>query len=575
MRDILDKIKSKIDMVDLVREYVPRLRKAGKNHVALCPFHDEKTPSFNVSPDKQIFYCFGCHEHGDIFTFVMKIENVSFIEAAKKLADKAGVSGFSSFYKSSSKEDKIRAEMKKALSFAAERYKKFLTSSNARSAARYLESRSLSGKTIAEFDIGFAPPESDFIIAEAGKAGISKEILVKSGIASIKDNGHVSDYMRNRVTFPIKNPSGEVIAFGGRMISSGEPKYLNTPETILFSKRKNFYGLNRALAQIRQVRKILVVEGYIDVIMAHQCGLTLAVAPLGTSLTHDQARLAKRFADEIIIMFDSDPAGRKASIKTGNLFLEEGLYPRVVSLPKGMDPDDFIKERGAEGAIKAIKNSPDLMRFMLNICVERGADRLPLLEKTKMINSLLETLSRQENDIIRMEWRREISEKLNVSEEALATEFSKTARKPAPAPPGGEAEPDVPSIEKGLLQLLLKNPKMVKHCAGVSPEMFKSAFGKTIFSHMKNASRSKPETLSEISKLYPEFYGYALKLSIEDFDGDENVDSSVRKAADLLVKISQQERWKELKNRLDELNAGEMKEFNELTRKKTQTGEQK
>ncbi len=567
--DILNKIREKTDIVELVRKYVPSLRKAGRNYKALCPFHNEKTPSFTVNPEKQIFHCFGCQEGGDIFSFIMKIENLTFMESVKKLAKEAQIKiDFSSY--NSSEMEKTFSEIKKATCFAAEFYSRFLTSSNAAEARDYLKKRGISEKILKFFNIGYSPPYSDFLVNEASKKGFSKEILLKAGLVQMRETGHLYDYFRNRIMFPIKGIAGDVIAFGGRILSTGEPKYLNSPETPLFSKRKNFYGLYESLPQIRKIRKIIIMEGYIDIIIAHQNNLNFAVAPLGTALTYEQANIVKRYAEEVILMFDGDTAGRKASIKNGNLLVEAGIYPKVALLPSGEDPDDYLRKRGVRAAIEIIKNAPDLMSFMLDLCAEKGVARAPLFEKSKIISSLLETVARQENEIIKSEWLKLISEKISVSHRALTVELAKIKLHTTSPENNKEKTPEekIPPIEKGLVQLLLKNPRHINLADKIEESMLESDFAKKIISFMRNLKKSALNgVIAELSLKYPEFSPEIIKISVEELGGDSARDeSAIKKTVDMVIKTAKEKKWRTMKNNLDSLSPQQLSEFKKLTK---------
>jgi DNA primase len=347
-------IQNRLDMAEVIGEYVTLQRKGGR-YWGLCPFHQEKSPSFSVTPDKGVFYCFGCHKGGGLFQFVMDVEKIAFPDAVELLARRAGVEIH--------REEEERAGVKRDA--YVELYRKvagslhwLLTESPQGAAAlAYLESRRVSASTIEAFQLGFAPPDREWLYRFLREKSYSEEFLAKTGLFLEAQGGRRPALIAGRVTFPISSPRGEVIAFGGRALGAAQPKYLNSPETPYFRKGENLFGIDRAAPAIRQGGCFILVEGYMDVLAMHQAGMIAAVAPLGTALTEQQVRLLKRYASRGIVVFDGDDAGEKASLRAIGLLERQDLVAQVVELPRGMDPADFVKE-GREAELAAAVAAP-------------------------------------------------------------------------------------------------------------------------------------------------------------------------------------------------------------------------
>jgi DNA primase len=334
----VERVKTSSDIVAVVSEYV-HLNKKGKSFWGLCPFHSEKTPSFHVDPDKQIFRCFGCNKGGDVFSFVMEKKGLSFAEALTELALKAGIT-LEKEKRQSSSEKKIYYDANRA---AMAFFEQQLASSRGEDARRYLSGRGITEETIRIFHIGFAPDSWDSLSTYLKGKGISHSAAEKAGLIAPRKSGGFYDRFRGRVMFPIIDLTGEVIGFGGRVMGGGEPKYLNTPESPIFEKKRVLYNLHASRNQVRQGGAV-VVEGYMDVVSLANAGFSSAVATLGTALGEDHVRLLRRFTDDITLVFDGDSAGRNAMVRALEPFLASDVIPRVVILPQGKDPDDIARE---------------------------------------------------------------------------------------------------------------------------------------------------------------------------------------------------------------------------------------
>ena len=362
--DIIEEVRMKNDIVDVISQYVKLTRK-GNSYFGLCPFHNEKTPSFSVTPSKQMYYCFGCGAGGNVFTFVMEYENFTFGEALKYLADRAGVELPKIEY---SKEAKAKAEKKAQLleinKQAAQYFYYQLRRENGRNAHDYLTGRGLSEETIRKFGLGYSDKYSDDLYKFLKSKNYSDELLRESGLFNTDERHGMYDKFWNRVIFPIMDVNNRVIGFGGRVMGEGKPKYLNSPETKIFDKSRNLYGLN--IARTTRKNYLILCEGYIDVIAMHQAGFTNAVASLGTALTSGHASLLKRYTQEVLLLYDSDEAGIRAALRGIPILREAGVNSRVVSLKPYKDPDEFIRNEGPEAFENRLNQAMDSFMFRIH-----------------------------------------------------------------------------------------------------------------------------------------------------------------------------------------------------------------
>lgn len=358
--DIVEEVRSRNDIVDVISSYV-KLEKKGGSYFGLCPFHNEKSPSFSVSRNKQMFYCFGCQEGGNVFSFLMKYDGLSFLEAVKNLADRAGVDIPEVEMSDNERRMKDLKNSIYEINTLAAKYFHSLLHTNAGDNARaYFDKRKLESQTVTGFGLGVSAMKSDALYRHLRDKGYKDDILSKTGLFVYDDKG-VHDRFRNRVMFPIINISNKVIGFGGRVMGDGQPKYLNSPETDVFDKGRNLYGLN--FAKNSRKDNIIICEGYMDVIAMHQAGFTQAVASLGTALTTGQAMLIKRYVKDILICYDSDGPGVKASLRAIGIFREAGLRTRVINMQPYKDADEFIKNEGKEAFEERIKNAENSFMF--------------------------------------------------------------------------------------------------------------------------------------------------------------------------------------------------------------------
>lgn len=387
--DLVEEIRQRNDIVDVVSEHV-KLKRTGNNHMGLCPFHNEKSPSFSVSGQKQMYHCFGCGVGGNVFTFVMEYENYSFVEALKYLAERVNIALPEQEYSEEAKKKKdLKGQLLEINRQAAKYFFYQLKSERGTIAYEYLTNRKLSDETISKFGLGYSNKYSNDLYQYLKQLGYSDEILKQSGLVSIDETKGAYDKFWNRVMFPIMDVNNRVIGFGGRVMGEGEPKYLNSPETLLFDKSRNLYGLN--VARTSRKHNMLICEGYMDVIALHQAGFNNAVASLGTAFTGLQANLLKRYTSEVLLTYDSDGAGTKAALRAIPILKEAGLSTKVINMQPYKDPDEFIKALGADEFQKRIDEAQNSFYFEIEV-LERDYDLNDPEQKTKFFNEVAKKL---------------------------------------------------------------------------------------------------------------------------------------------------------------------------------------
>ncbi|MEK7745174.1 MAG: DNA primase [Elusimicrobiota bacterium] len=489
---IKESIRERVDIVELVREHLPNLRQKGRVFMACCPFHQEKTPSFQVHPERQIFHCFGCGAGGDAFSFLMRLENLSFPEALAKLGSRVGVR-VEEARREFGPQDKERSDVHAALEFARDFYHRFLlTEAEADGARTYLKGRGLTQETLEAFRLGCAP-RSGRRGGAAARKGFSPELLAKAGLAARRDDGTWRDYFWARVLFPILNPRGESAGFGARVLGEGEPKYLNSPETSAFSKGKVLYGFFEGLAQIRKERSVLLMEGYMDVLAAHQYGFKTACAPLGTAVTDDHVRLLKRYAQTVLLVFDPDAAGAAAALRGAEMLLEGGLAVRVATVPGGLDPDELLRKSGVRAMEKCLSEAKDLADFRTDLLLKgRSGAFLEPEEKSRIAGQVLETARRCPDEVLKSEWLRRLSQRLDVSEESLRMELGRQprgggARRRPAAPPASASQRPLPATERDMLRCLLLQPALALDDTLVSEKDFQHERARSVFAALRRA----------------------------------------------------------------------------------------
>ncbi|AGC68367.1 DNA primase DnaG [Thermoclostridium stercorarium subsp. stercorarium DSM 8532] len=419
--EIIEEVRLSNDLVEVVSEYI-RLEKKGGGYFGLCPFHKEKTPSFHVEPVRQFYYCFGCNQGGNVFHFIMNIENVSFPDAVKMLADRAGIVLPEPDDKEEQQKIRLRKKILEANKAAARFYFSCLASEKGKKALKYLYDRGLSNRIIKRFGLGYAPDEWSILSDYLLKEGFDEYVIIQSGLAIKGRSGKLIDRFRGRVIFPIFDIRGNVVAFGGRVLDDSLPKYINSPETPCYSKGRELFGLH--LAKKSSEKKLLIVEGYMDVISLHQAGIDFAVASLGTALTSMQGRLLKKYADEVILGYDSDNAGQKATERGIEVLNRIGCRVKVLQVPDGKDPDEFIRKNGPEKFKMLIDRAISLLEYKINVLKNTYP---PDNEEGRLnfLNGVADLLTEVENFMEREIIIRKISGTYGISEDALHAEVDR------------------------------------------------------------------------------------------------------------------------------------------------------
>src|SRR6266446_4579910 len=451
-----ERVKQQADIVRVVGEYV-RLKKTGKDFSGLCPFHQEKTPSFTVSPIKQIFYCFGCGKGGDVFNFVMEMERCEFPDALRLVAEKCGI--LIPKAKPSSPAERTQSSVRTTLVEMHREAQTFFVkqlqgTAEGKLARAYLEDRGLDKATIERFGIGYAPSGGDLLLRHL-KGKYAEKLLAESGLVSREQNGsRLFDRFRRRITFPIANEGGKIVAFGCRALGDDQPKYLNSPETPIYSKSNLLYHLDRAKEALRRSDFAVLVEGYMDAIAVARAGISNVVASCGTSLAEPQIKLLGRFTKRVIVNYDPDTAGQAATERSIAILLEQDFEVRVLALPGKADPDKFIREQGADAYMKLLKESPPYVDYL--IARARQMDMTTAEGKLRAVNFLLPYVQKIPNRILRSEWATRIAQQLRLDEPVLRAALSKSATerrgevKTRPELAGRAAKP----VERRLVRML-------------------------------------------------------------------------------------------------------------------------
>lgn len=414
--DVIEEVRTRNDIVDVVSGYV-KLQRKGSSYFGLCPFHNEKSPSFSVSPSKQMYYCFGCGAGGNVFTFLMEYENFTFPEAVKALADRAGMELPEAEYSEEAKQQRdLKTAVLEVNKMAAKYYYCLLRAPQGAKAMEYLKKRELSGETMRRFGLGYASQYSDELYRYLKQQGISDALLKESGLMTVNERQGIYDKFWNRVMFPIMDVNGKVIGFGGRVMGDAKPKYLNSPETIVFDKSRNLYGLH--IARTSRKKYLIVCEGYMDVISLHQAGFTNAVASLGTALTSQHASILKRYTDEVILTYDSDEAGIKATLRAIPLLKTAGIATKVLHMEPYKDPDEFIKALGMEAFQDRIDHAQNSFMFELSV-LEKSYDMKDPESKTRFFQAVAEKIAGFELEIERENYIEAVAGSYQISFEGM------------------------------------------------------------------------------------------------------------------------------------------------------------
>ena len=429
---MIEEIKSRSELVGVVEQYVHLDKRSGSNFFGLCPFHREDTPSFSVSPAKQIYYCFGCHKGGDVIHFIMDIEKCSYIQSVQILAERANVA----LPEPDDEGYRQRSELNKNLQAicleAARYFYHSLVGDDGRKAMSYLQNRSISTATTRKFGLGFAPDSWDGLLNHlAGKGWTDHELLLQSGLFRKGKSGGLYDLFRNRLMFPIFDVMGRVIAFGGRVLDDSLPKYINSPETPIYTKGRHLYALN--IAKNSHMKQLVIVEGYMDAIAIHQAGIDQAVASLGTALTDSQAMLLRKYTEDVIIAYDADAAGQSATMRSLEILQQKGLKITVLQVPDSKDPDEFIRRHGAERFNALLEKALPLLDYKLLVARQENENGQNL-DLIGYQESACQILAREENAIIRELYATKLAEDLHTSPDTVLREIERRHENPDLAP---------------------------------------------------------------------------------------------------------------------------------------------
>lgn len=422
--EIINEVRQSNDIVDVISQYM-HLKRSGRNFFGLCPFHNEKSPSFSVSPDKQIFHCFGCGVGGNVITFVSKIEGLNFIETVQMLAERANIQLPTLENNVDSQKEILKDKVYKVNEFTAEYYHQNLYKPQAKMAQEYVKKRQLSNETLKSFRIGFSG-KFDELYQELKKQGFGEQEILESGLVNKNDRGQYIDRYRNRLMFPICDVRGRVIAFGGRVLDDSKPKYINSPENIVYSKGRHLFGLN--VAKKGDTKKLLIVEGYMDVISLHQRGITNVVAPLGTALTEQQGWLLRKNAEQIILSFDSDEAGLQAKLRALDILQNMGCDLRILQMDGAKDPDEYIIKYGNARFKNLVDKALSVIEFKVKI-LQKNLDLENTNDKIKFLNEISTLISKIDNTIEREVYIEKIAKEYDISKEAIYAEVNKLTYK--------------------------------------------------------------------------------------------------------------------------------------------------
>ena len=509
--EIIDEVRQNTDIVDIISQYV-HLKRSGRNFFGLCPFHNEKSPSFSVSPDKQIFHCFGCGVGGNVYTFLTKIEGITFKEAVEQLAEKSNIQLPKLENNIDNSKEELKAKVYKVNEFAAEYYHQNLYKPTAKIAQEYIKKRKLNNETLKSFKIGFSG-KFDELYRALKKEGFGEKEILESGLVNKNEKGMYIDRYRNRLMFPIYDVRNRVIAFGGRVLDDSKPKYINSPENVVYSKSRNLFGLN--VAKKGDTKKILIVEGYMDVISLHQRGITNVVAPLGTALTEQQGWLLRKSSEQIILSFDSDGAGQTAILRSLEILKNMGCDIRILQMQGAKDPDEYIIKYGVARFNNLIEKAISLIEFKVKV-LKKDLNLDNTNDKIKFLNEIAKLISQVDNDMEKEIYIDKISKEYDISKEAIYAQVNKLTYS---------------NIKSE--KILDKTKPIVKHKKEETKEISEAIKKRenTIISLLLNPDTNTFEKIKNILK--PEDFKYDLNYKIvskvyEEFEkGNKNINAMI------------------------------------------------
>ncbi|MBR0427248.1 MAG: DNA primase [Clostridia bacterium] len=563
--EILDEVKSSNDIVDVISQYIS-LKRSGRNYFGLCPFHNEKSPSFSVSPDKQIFHCFGCGVGGNVISFISKIEGIGFKEAIEVLAEKANIKLPTIDNSADSKKEELKAKVYKVNSFTAEYYHKKLYEPSSKIAQEYVKKRQLNNETLQSFKIGFSG-KFDELYQALKKEGFNDEEILESGLVNKNENGKYIDRYRNRLMIPILDERNRVIAFGGRVLDDSKPKYINSPENIVYSKGRHLFGLN--VAKKGDTKRLLIVEGYMDAISLHQRGITSVVASLGTALTTSQGWLLRKNCEQVILGFDSDGAGQTAILRAMEVMQNMGCDMRVLQMSGAKDPDEYVLKYGAVRFQKLLDDAISLIEFKIKI-LQKDLNLENASDKIKFLNEIAKLISKIENTMEREIYIEKIAKGYNISKEAIYAEVNKLQysnrrssnilEKERPVVSRVKKEEniseEITKRENTILWILINSVDTYKTIKeNIQIEDFKNEENKEILKQIYNALEKGNDNISSVLDHIEsdQIQSHLTEIMAEDYGITDN-----KKAIDDLLKKYELEKLETKRDRLiDELSQEE------------------
>lgn len=552
--ELVEEVRQRNDIVDIISGYV-NLKKKGGNYFGLCPFHNEKSASFSVSPGKQMYYCFGCGAGGNVFTFIMNYENYTFAEAIKLLADRAGIALPEIEDSKEAREKENRRKTLLQINKEAATYFYYqLRAPQGRVGLDYLKGRQLSDETMNRFGLGYSNKTSNDLCQYLRHKGYPDELIRESGVAVFNEKYGMSDKFWNRVMFPIQDVNHRVIGFGGRVMGEGEPKYLNSPETPVFDKSRNLYGLN--FARTARQDNIILCEGYMDVIAMHQAGFTQAVASLGTAFTSGQANLLRRYTENVILSYDSDGAGVKAALRAIGILKEAGLTGKVLNLEPYKDPDEFMKNLGREEFAKRLSQAENTFFFELRM-MQKQYDLSDPEAKTKFYNEIAKKLCGFSEEVERENYTEAVAEKYNISMESLkklvtgyAAKMGMTAeviRPKQPVQQKNTPKEQQENVQKLLLTWLVEEPHLYKKIKKyITPLSFTNELYRQVAQELfPKLEEGKPNPAAIISRFSQEeeqreaasLFNTKLPYMQQDMESQSQVQEREKAFHDIVVKV--------------------------------------
>lgn len=552
--ELVEEVRQRNDIVDIISGYV-NLKKKGGNYFGLCPFHNEKSASFSVSPGKQMYYCFGCGAGGNVFTFIMNYENYTFAEAIKLLADRAGIALPEIEDSKEAREKENRRKTLLQINKEAATYFYYqLRAPQGRVGLDYLKGRQLSDETMNRFGLGYSNKTSNDLCQYLRHKGYPDELIRESGVAVFNEKYGMSDKFWNRVMFPIQDVNHRVIGFGGRVMGEGEPKYLNSPETPVFDKSRNLYGLN--FARTARQDNIILCEGYMDVIAMHQAGFTQAVASLGTAFTSGQANLLRRYTENVILSYDSDGAGVKAALRAIGILKEAGLTGKVLNLEPYKDPDEFMKNLGREEFVKRLSQAENTFFFELRM-MQKQYDLSDPEAKTKFYNEIAKKLCGFSEEVERENYTEAVAEKYNISMESmkkLVTGYAakmgmaaEVIRPKQPVQQKNTPKEQQENVQKLLLTWLVEEPHLYKRIKKyITPLSFTNELYRQVAQELfPKLEEGKPNPAAIISRFSQEeeqreaasLFNTKLPYMQQDMESQSQVQEREKAFHDIVVKV--------------------------------------